>query len=327
MTTSTELTFVSTIEALQKDLEAITNSHNNTMKTIASGIKFNPNMTDEVKEKLIEFAAEQERIANHQSLTERFMRKVSTVPLLGRAAKHSADELRKNRLNEESVAGLVRSMYLGLKKQADDVEATERELISIYNQTETNITSMQELDFKITTLVQANEIPMQHRSRVMRMATQIKTMIEKSKDKLESLQIIIPTTQACLEMIYQDLPISEADLLSDMAMSTGVAQINALSQDVKEMRELSDLVSTNIWSRTQKSIVNLIELNTVSDRDIQRIENNANEREKLRTETVKAAQKASQQIQQAYLKIEALAIESNERRSENTLLLGTTYGH
>jgi hypothetical protein len=119
-------------------------------------------------------------------------------------------------------------------------------------------------------------------------------------------------------MIYQDLPISEADLLSDLSMSTGVAQINALSQDVREMRELSEIVSTNIWSRTQKSIVNLIEMNTVSDKDIQRIENNAREREKLREETMKAAKLSSQQVQKAFTQIELLAKESSKRRTGTT---------
>jgi hypothetical protein len=238
--------------------------------------------------------------------------------------KGTADELRKQRLNEESVAGLVRSMYLGLKKQAEDVETTERQLIEIHEETLSNVHSMESLDTRLKELLASQDIPPKQQSSVMRMATQIKVMIEKSKDKLESLEIIIPTTQACLQMIYQDLPISEADLLSDLSMSTGVAQINALSQDVREMRELSEIVSTNIWSRTQKSIVNLIEMNTVSDRDIQRIENNAREREKLREETMKAAKLSSQQIQKAFTQIELLAKESSKRRPELLSLTGVT---
>lgn len=320
-TTLTESTFSNSLKTLEEDFKKITEIHTNHMLTIASDIRFNPNMTDEVKEKLIEFAAEQERIANSQSLRERVMRRIASVPLLGKAAKNSADQLRKQRLHEESVSGMVKSMYSGLKAQAQDVEKTEAQLVKIYEQTEANINLMLELDTKITTLLGTDEVPLRHRSNVMRMKTQIKVMIEKSKDKLESLKIILPVTQACLQMIYQDLPISEADLLSDMAMSTGVSQINALSQDVKEMRELSDLVSTNIWSSTQRSIVNLLEMTTISDRDIQRIESNTLEREKLREETMRAAHKASQQIHQAYGKIQTLAIESNQRRERQSLLL------
>lgn len=318
-------TFDNNFQDLQKDFDNITRMHSSHMSNIASSIRFNPNMTDEIKDQLIEFAAEQERLANHQSISERFMRKVSTIPLIGKAAKQSAESIRKQRLQEESVSGLVKSMYDGLRAQASDVEQTETQLIKIYEQTKINIELMQELEEKISTLVQTNEIPITHKSRIMRMKTQIKVMIEKSKDKLESLEIIIPTTQACLEMIYQDLPISEADLLSDMAMSTGVAQINALSQDVKEMRELSDLVSTNIWSRTQKSIINLLEINTISDKDIARIQHNTQERENLRLETMKAAQQSSQQIQQAYQKIETLAIESQTRRSQYALEHAATF--
>lgn len=319
-TMPTESTFSSSLKTLEEDFKKISEIHTNHMLTIASDIRFNPNMTDEVKEKLIEFAAEQERIANAQSIRERVMRRVASVPLLGRAAKSSADQLRKQRLQEESVSGMVRSMYSGLKAQAQDVEKTEAQLVKIYEQTESNISLMVDLDTKITSLLGTDEVPLRHRSNVMRMKTQIKVMIEKSKDKLESLKIILPVTQACLQMIYQDLPISEADLLSDMAMSTGVSQINALSQDVKEMRELSELVSTNIWSSTQRSIVNLLEMTTISDKDIQRIETNTQEREKLREETMRAAQKASQQIHQAYGKIQTLAIESNQRREHQSLL-------
>lgn len=323
MNTSNELTFVSTLDSLKKDFDEVNQKYSSSMSTIASSIRFNSNMTDEIKEQLIEFAAEQERIASYQSLSERFLRKVSNVPLIGRMTKGTADELRKQRLNEESVAGLVRSMYLGLKKQAEDVETTERQLIEIHEETLSNVHSMESLDTRLKDLLASQDIPPKQQSSVMRMATQIKVMIEKSKDKLESLEIIIPTTQACLQMIYQDLPISEADLLSDLSMSTGVAQINALSQDVREMRELSEIVSTNIWSRTQKSIVNLIEMNTVSDRDIQRIENNAREREKLREETMKAAKLSSQQIQKAFTQIELLAKESSKRRPELLSLTGT----
>lgn len=317
-----ELTIVSDLDSLQSDFEKVNEAYSQNMSSIASGIKFDNNDTAKIKEQLIEFAAEQERIANHESLGERFLRKVSNVPLIGTTAKSSADGMRNQRLSEESVSGLVGTMYQGLKKQASDVETTESSLISIHEATTSNLATMEELELRLSGILSQDEVPMNQKSRVMRMHTHIKVMIEKSKDKLSTLQLIINSTQATLETIYRELPVSEADLLSDLAMNTSVSQINALSQDVKEMRELSEIVSNNIWTNTQKSIVNLLELNTVTEKDILRIENNAKKREELHRNTMEAAQKSSNQIKIAHTKITAIAEESNQARlayqAENT---------
>jgi hypothetical protein len=244
------------------------------------------------------------------------LRKVSFIPLIGSSANKSADNLRSQRLSEETVSGIVGKMYQGLKKQAETVEETESRLLQIQQQTKSNLELMITLGKKLNELIANGEIEEVDQSRTLKMKTQIALMTEKSHDKIDSLNLTIPATRAILEAIYQQLPISEADLLSDIAMSTGISQINALAQDVKDMRELSDMVSSGVWAKTQKSIVNLIEINSISDKEITRIEETANKRAELYQNTIAAAAKQQKQSVEAAKKIELIVQKSDERRTK-----------
>ena len=303
--------------AIQEEFAQVNETYSKTMSSITKAIKFsNLDDTDEIKQQLVSFAAEQEKIVNYESLSERMLRKVSFIPLIGSSANKSADNLRSQRLSEETVSGIVGKMYQGLKKQAETVEETESRLLQIQQQTKSNLELMITLGKKLNELIANGEIEEVDQSRTLKMKTQIALMTEKSHDKIDSLSLTIPATRAILEAIYQQLPISEADLLSDIAMSTGISQINALAQDVKDMRELSDMVSSGVWAKTQKSIVNLIEINSISDKEITRIEETANKRAELYQNTIAAAAKQQKQSVEAAKKIELIVQKSDERRTK-----------
>lgn len=313
--------FTTAFESLQKDFNNITTSYTDTITGITENIKFDSRDTDELKDRLIQFALEQDKIANSSSLAEGLLRRVEKLPWLGGIAKESADSIRSTRLNEESVSGLVGTMYTGLKKQADTIKEAEQTLIGILETTEENIINMIKLCENVDNMISEGNIPRREYSQTLHMATHTKTMLENSRNKIETLNLVIPTMRGCLVSIRRELPISQAELTSDLAISAGVSQLNNLVTDLKDLNHLSSVVAVNIHTKTQTSLKSMIELNTVTEEDILKLEDNAKRRDKLYQETMVASQESNKQLQIAHVRITDLAKSSQAKREQNQLLL------
>lgn len=324
---ATLTTYSNSFDEIQKEFQQVNNQFTNTLSTIAKDIKFANFDTEEIKDALIKFAVEQKRLAESESTSERFLRKVAAVPFFGNVARKAADNHRTERLNEESVSGLVGTMYKGLKKQGEDVELALKRLNEVKATTVANIEVMTQLEDKISALLQEESLAPTFRVKVKMMDVQVKTMIEKSRDKIDTLNLVIPATEANLMTIYRELPISEAELLSDLAISTNVNKVNALAEDLKEVRHLKEMVTNNIYDSTQKSILNLIESNSISQKEMLQIENNVKRREELHKQTNEAMQKSIEQTNTMHAKITQLAIESQERRQKHYLALENNTTH
>jgi len=121
----------------------------------------------------------------------------------------------------------------------------------------------------------------------MRLSTQVKLLIRSSSDKIESLTMIVQVGTGLLTKMVKVLPVNKTELLSNLAMDSGVSQINEISKDVSEITKLTRGISDSIYEKTHIAVLELIKLNSASAEEVQHLKDNAAKRLETMHENIK----------------------------------------
>lgn len=302
-----------TVDELQKSFEQISQNYTDNMSRITEAVKFREIDDSDVKKKLVAFTIEQHKIGGKKKFPEKMWSALENVPGIDKFAAKQSEASREKMIMEETVSGLVGRMYQGLRAQAADIEKNEESMMEIRNETEKTIKLMDKFTADIMKL-EESQGPDRVTGKTIKMRTQVNIMAEKARDKVDTLNIVIPATRALLEAIYQVLPISEGDLLTDIAMSNGIAKINALAGDIKEMQEISDELSSSIWENMTDTLQKAITLSSPTRKDVDRVKVNMERRTQLIVNTSKMLQNQQEQVKIAAKEIDDLSRQSKEKR-------------
>jgi len=132
----------------------------------------------------------------------------------------------------------------------------------------------------------------------MRLSTQVKLLIRSSSDKIESLTMIVQVGTGLLTKMVKVLPVNKTELLSNLAMDSGVSQINEISKDVSEITKLTRGISDSIYEKTHIAVLELIKLNSASAEEVQHLKDNAAKRLALTNEVNAAVKTMHENIKQ-----------------------------
>mgnify|MGYP001774119162 CR=1 FL=1 len=308
---------VNELQDIQKSFLDLNKNHSKIMSDITEVIKISDWDLEDIKKDLIKFAAVQQQVMNKKTISDRVLEQVSVIPGLKKFSANTIEQNREKRLSEETVSGLVRKMYEGLKKQCQDVEDSESNMVKIRQEVLKNIDIMEALSSRLKVIIENNDIPDEYQVSVLKVKNQIQLLIEKSKNKVDALNMIIPISRSSLELFYQYMPINEADLLTDISMSRNVTKLNKLSMELNEMKELTDIVSNSVWENMLTNITNFAKFEVnMSDKEIKRIEDNMNSRNKLMKTAMIAVNEQKERAIEITKAVEVISDQSNKHRQE-----------
>lgn len=311
-------TFESTFERLQTKFESSNKTHATQVHNITENIKFDDRTIDEAKDKLITLAMEQEKLATSNTLRERVLGRVSKVPFIGNLIGDSVESLREQRIEEESISGIVGVMFSGLRKQVDELIEVEQSYIKLYDQTKKNIEFNKGIKKELDGLQENGEVPMSHHTRVLRLQTQTEHTLFEDTEFLRSLESsVIPGIQMAIQTILQKLPRAESNLLTNAAVKGGIDKVLALVNDTNEAEEISNTFVASSNERTQEALLSLIKMNNVSEEQLRRIEDNAKKRIERQAAVTAALIESKEVIKKAHTKVLAISKQAEATHQNN----------
>ena len=317
--TAPKQSFENSFTSLQTRFDASNKSHSTQIHSITTDIKFDANTIDEAKSKLIDLATEQKRLTSSDTFQERALRQLSKLPMVGNVIKESADSRRTRRMKEDTISGVVASMFKGLRKQIDELIEVEQAYIKLHEQTGKNIKFNEGIKEELDDLQSENKVPMSHHTRVLRLQTQTEHTLLEDKEFIQSLEsAIIPNIQMAIQTILQKLPRAESNLLTNAALNGGIDKVLTLIEDTNEAEEISNAFVVRSNKATQETLLALIKMNTVSEEQLQRIEDNTTERQERQIAVNNALTESNLAIQKAHKKVLAISANAEEAHKHST---------
>lgn len=296
MTKERIMTNVASFNTLEEKYVNITTSYDDLLNDITKHISFSSTNLEESKNTLKEYVISYNKLCNEKSIKERTLSTISKLPIIGTSAIKLVDDMRKERLEGISVSQVVTELYDGLNNKSLKLESTLKSLMEVSNKAETLCDVLGEVDNELDTLIERLEKNDPDYVSAMRLSSQVKILIKSSADKIDSLAMIIQVGTGLLTKMIKVLPVNKTELLSNLAMDSGVSQINDISKDVSEITKLTRGISDSIYDKTHTAVLELIRMNSVSQDDVKHLRTNAEKRIALTNEVNDAVRKMHENL-------------------------------
>ena len=256
----------------------------------------------------------EDALSNHKEIAEAFVKakqeisKLSTVKpnkfgyvgewitsnVLVKSKIEEAKELKaKNQSTQENIDylfGVVYEKYENLIKTGEGLQKSKAQMnkqIEALNNLEI------QSDEQVNQYTQQSDIPI----RELAINTQIKTSIEKYKQRLTKIDGAIIATQTTITSLAKDLPAMKNDLTDEMAISSLLGSVDDYQVMYQEIAKLVSEVTTSTAEKTHVVIENLLQMQIEDTHTINYLVESGKRAEKLATMLTDKTTKLTKKVQ------------------------------